>query len=352
MSRALRPFYGGAMSQVILAINCGSSSLKYAIFDQTAQRVAGGLIDASGTAAVEKALTDLRHTGIAPRAIGHRIVHGGSQFTEPVIITPDIRRHIADLVPLAPDHQPHHILAIDAFAEAFPGVPHIACFDTAFHRTIVRERQEMALPRSYAARGLLRYGFHGLSYQYIASQIPHGKVIACHLGNGCSVAAIHNGKSVYTSMGFTPMDGLMMGTRAGHLDPGAVLWLVEELGNTESVRTLINKESGLKGVSGLSPDMRQLLASKDPQAAFAIAMFVDRLVLDVGRAAAAMQGAETLVFTGGIGENAKSVTDAALARLGWLGATHRIITTDEESIIARSVQALLDRSSQVPLPKT
>ncbi len=336
------------MSRTILAINCGSSSLKYAAFDTSGQRSTQGLIESTGPSAIAEAVNAINASCTSVEAIGHRIVHGGSRFAEPVIITPDVRQHIADLVLLAPEHQPQHIQALDAFVKAFPHIPHVACFDTAFHRTIARERQEMALPRSFASQGLLRYGFHGLSCQYIASQMPHGKIIACHLGNGCSVTAIDNGISVYTSMGYTPVDGLMMGTRSGTLDPGAVLWLVEHLGSTESVRTLINKRAGLKGVSGLTADMRQLLASDAPDAKFAVGMFIDRLVLEVGRAAAALQGVDTIVFTGGIGENAKPVRDAAMVKLAWLGATTTVFKTDEELMIAKSTRTVLSRSPPRP----
>lgn len=329
------------MTHAILALNCGSSSLKYTLFDSAERRITSGLIEATGPAAIATSLAEIAASGLALSAIGHRVVHGGNRFTSPVLITPVIRQHIEDLMPLATEHQPHQVAGIDAMAKAFPGLPQVACFDTVFHRTIARERQEMALPGSFAARGLLRYGFHGLSFHYIATQFPRGKVIACHLGNGCSVAAIENGRSVYTSMGFTPIDGLMMGTRSGTLDPGAVLWLVDELGDSAAVRTLINKEAGLKGVSGISADMRQLLASRDPDAVFAIAMFVDRLVLEVGRAAAALQGVDTLVFTGGIGENATAIRDSALAKLAWLNATSHVIKTDEELMIAKSVRAVL-----------
>jgi acetate kinase len=344
-----------------LAINCGSSSVKYALFDGNLQRLGGGMFEETAQTAMPKVMTALGGAGEVT-AVGHRIVHGGRNFSTPVRITPQIRRDIEDLTELAPEHQPHHVAGIDAITKALPHVPQFACFDTAFHRTMPRERQEMALPQTYAAQGLLRYGFHGLSYEYINSVFQRPKTIICHLGNGCSLVSTQNGKSVYTSMGFTPLDGLMMGTRAGSMDPGAVLWLVEKMGSAEVVRQLLNKQSGLKGVSGLSQDMRQLLASKEDAAKFAITMFVDRLVLEIGKAATALQGFDALVFTGGIGENSAPVRAGVLIKLHWLGleldpkanlanapiittpASQRnahVIKTDEELVIAKSVKAML-----------
>jgi acetate kinase len=345
----------------ILAINCGSSSVKYALFDGSLQRLGGGLYEETARTGMPKVMAAI---GGAEKitAVGHRIVHGGRKFSAPVRITPHVRQDIEELTELAPEHQPHHVAGIDEVTAALPHVPQFACFDTAFHRTMPRERQEMALPENYAAQGLLRYGFHGLSYEYITSVFQRPKAIICHLGNGCSLVATENGKSVYTSMGFTPLDGLMMGTRAGNMDPGAVLWLVEKLGSAEAVRQLLNKQSGLKGVSGLTQDMRQLLASQDEAAQFAITMFVDRLVLEIGKAATALQGFDALVFTGGIGENAAAIRAAALSKLGWLGLeldhesnlahgptvttatsqrTAHVIKTDEELVIAKAVKAML-----------
>ncbi len=345
---------------MILALNCGSSSVKYALFDASCGRAAGAVIEGTGAEAVAKVARSVNHADVT--AIGHRIVHGGQHFSSPVIITPDVRRTIEDLVSLAPEHQPHHVAGIDAMAKLFPGCPQFACFDTAFHRSIPAVRQEMALPRHFAAEGVLRYGFHGLSCQFVSEQFPQSKLIICHLGNGCSVTAVENGKSQYTSMGFTPNDGLLMGTRSGAIDPGAVLWLVEKRGSAQSVRHLLNRESGLKGLSGLSSDMRELLASNDPQAEFAVAMFVDRLVLEIGRAAAALQGFDILAFTGGIGENASAIRKATITQLHWLGlelddaaniksagqitvkGNSRkavVVHTDEELVIAKSVAAML-----------
>lgn len=345
----------------ILAINCGSSSVKYALFDGSLQRLSGGQFEETARTGMPKVMAAIGGANQIA-AVGHRIVHGGRKFSATVRITPEIKQDIEELTELAPEHQPHHIAGIDEITAALPHIPQFACFDTAFHRTIPRQRQEMALPHSYAADGLLRYGFHGLSYEYITSVFKRPKTIICHLGNGCSLVATENGKSVFTSMGFTPLDGLMMGTRAGSMDPGAVLWLVEKLGSAEAVRQLLNKQSGLKGVSGLTQDMRQLLASQDGAAQFAVAMFVDRLVLEIGKAATALQGFDALVFTGGIGENAAPIRTATLSKLGWLGlevdeksnishshvittATSQrsahVIKTDEELVIAKAVKAML-----------
>ena len=357
----------------ILAINCGSSSVKYAVFNEALQIVARGLVEATGDAALERAMAALSPYASIARAVGHRIVHGGERFTSPTLITPHVRADIEQLIPLAPEHQPHHIAGIDTVAKHFPDLPQIACFDTAFHRTIPQHRQEMALPLEFAKLGLLRYGFHGLSYEYISTCLSKPRMIICHLGNGCSLVAVKNGKSIYTSMGFTPLDGLMMGTRAGALDPGAVLWLVDRLGNTKAVRALLNRESGLKGVSGLSSDMRDLLAADDPRARFAVTMFVDRLVLEIGRAVAALQGLDAIVFTGGIGENAATVRAAVITQLDWLGLkldtranaehaaviselhpakeppipTAHVIQTNEEQMIARSVKGVLSISASI-----
>jgi acetate kinase len=340
---------------MILALNCGSSSVKFAVFSGELERLDHGMVEGAGAAALGAVGGRLAKWRSQIAAIGHRIVHGGLQFSEPVLISSEVRRDIEKLTPLAPEHQLHHIAGIDAMVGLFPGCPQIACFDTAFHRSVPRVRQEMALPAAYAGQGLLRYGFHGLSCEFASALFPDQKLIICHLGNGCSVTGVAHGKSQHTSMGFTPTDGLMMGTRSGSLDPGAVLWLVEKLGDLAKVRTLINKEAGLKGVSGLSSDMRQLLASDDPRAAFAVAMFVDRLVLEIGRAAAALQGFDTLAFTGGIGENAAAIRASVIERLGWLdvGADENaprkavVIHTNEEQVIAKVVRAMVSHAPRL-----
>jgi len=383
----------GSPHASLLALNCGSSSIKFALFTPEFERVFSGLVEAVGhgqtprlkTSAGEKKEfgdADQGHADVLPRLIsdiilpragaisgvGHRIVHGGERFRAPVRIDPEVRSGIAALTPLAPGHQPHNLAGIDAAMQALPGIPQIACFDTAFHAGLPAVRREMALPRSYARDGLLRYGFHGLSYEHVAAslaglELSGKRVIACHLGNGCSICGMRDGTSLWTSMGFTPLDGLMMGQRPGRLDPGAVLWLVEQHnGDIGAVSKLFYHQSGLSGVSGLSGDMRTLLASEQPDAAFAVEMFIDRLVQEIGAAAAGLGGVDAIVFSGGIGENAAPIRAKTLQRLEWLGfeldsaanaAGKKGLTTpgsqrqafvveaDEERIIAQAVASLL-----------
>ncbi|SOE16452.1 acetate kinase [Hoeflea halophila] len=378
----------------LLALNCGSSSIKFALFTSDFERSFSGLVEAIGHGQTPRLKTsdgetmefdsaDQGHAEVLPRLIndiilpravaitgvGHRIVHGGERFSAPVTVNPEIRAGIAELMPFAPGHQPHNLAGIDAATEALPGVPQIACFDTAFHANVPVVRREMPLPRSYAQNGLIRYGFHGLSYEHVAASLAglglSGKrVIACHLGNGCSICGMIDGESIWTSMGFTPLDGLMMGQRPGRLDPGAVLWLAEQHGgDLAAVSKLLYHHSGLSGVSGLSGDMRTLLASDKPDAAFAVEMFVDRLVQEIGAAAASLGGVDAIVFSGGIGENAAPVRAMALQKLEWLGFSldprandaraqrlttagsqrHAfVVTADEERIIAQATARLLD----------
>ncbi|WP_422371546.1 acetate/propionate family kinase [Hoeflea sp.] len=373
----------------LLALNCGSSSIKFALFTLGLKKTASGMIEAIGgreaprlRVAGEETETfgdpGQGHADLLPRLIdevivprgglitgvGHRVVHGGEDFDAPVRIDQTTRQALARLSPLAPAHQPHNLAGIDAVSQKLPGVTQIACFDTAFHATVPRVRREMALPRAYARKGLLRYGFHGLSYQHVAASLPslglaEGRVIACHLGNGASICGLINGRSSWTSMGFTPLDGLMMGQRPGRLDPGAVLWLIEQQGgDIAAVNTLLNKNSGLAGVSGVSGDMRVLMESGTDDARFAIDMYVDRLVEEIGSAAAAINGCDALVFSGGVGENASAIRAMAIERLKWLGfdldpdanlASAQCITrhasrpkvfivrADEELVIARAM---------------
>ncbi|GIL02739.1 MAG: acetate kinase [Alphaproteobacteria bacterium] len=378
----------------ILALNSGSSSVKFALFDERLRPtlkaqvenigaglsprltiVGGGPSRPIGGDSHGAIIGDLIRDVILPAAgevagVGHRVVHGGTRFAAPARIDADVRAEIARLAPLAPSHQPHNLAGIDAIAAVLPHVSQVACFDTAFHRTIPEHRQMMALPRRFAGQGLLRFGFHGLSYQSIVAALPaliggraDGRIVACHLGNGCSLAGIVAGASHFTSMGFTPLDGLVMGRRPGRLDPGAVLWLVERHGgDTEVVRRLLNQESGLLGVSGISPDMRDLLASGEATARLAVTMFVDRLAQEIGAAAAATGGIDALVFTGGIGENAAPIRATAIAALSFLGLTldaaanarhgatisakgarpsAHVVATDEEAVIAAAVRQLL-----------
>ena len=390
------------MAGSILALNSGSSSVKFALFDKDLAVLLKGQVEnigdglkprmslrdgnGGGDIALPPMLSShadiiphLIDSLILPRAaelagglagIGHRVVHGGPHFERPVVIDSGIRGQIADMAPLAPSHQPHNLAGIDAVFAVLPRVPQIACFDTAFHRTLPEHRQAMPLPQRFAELGLRRFGFHGLSYQGIVGALPalpgevaRGRVIACHLGNGCSLAGIVDGISQFTSMGFTPLDGLMMGRRPGRLDPGAVLWLVERLGgDARAVDRLLNQEAGLLGVSGISSDMRTLLESDRPSAQLAVAMFVDRLAQEIGAAAAAIGGIDALVFSGGIGENAAPIRAMTVEALGFLGLrldreanarnaatispgdTHpsvHVVPADEEMVIANSVAALI-----------
>jgi acetate kinase len=262
-------------------------------------------------------------------AVGHRVVHGGADYVAPVRVDAAVLDQLAALVPLAPLHQPHNLLPIRAIAERRPGLPQVACFDTAFHRTAPPLAQAFALPPSITGRGVRRYGFHGLSYEYIASVFPRhdaraaaGKTVALHLGNGASMCAMNGGKSVATTMGFTAIDGLPMGTRSGNLDPGVILYLMQELKmDSGAIESLLYKESGLLGVSGVSSDMRELLESADPRAKFAIDLFAYRIGRELGSLAAALGGLDAIVFTAGIGERAVAVRDAVCTQAAWLGVT-------------------------------
>ena len=371
------------MNGSVLALNCGSSSVRFAVFRHDLEALFRGQVENIADGLEPRLLLDEGDTAVPPRghaaiiafllesvippragevaAVGHRVVHGGTRFAEPVMIDGDVLGDIEALAALAPSHQPHNLAGIDAVARALPHVSQVACFDTAFHRTIPEVRQVMALPRHFAGQGLRRFGFHGLSYQSVASRLPDvtggampGRTVICHLGNGCSIAGLIEGTSVFTSMGFTPLDGLMMGRRPGRLDPGAVLWLIERHGgDVAAVDRLLNREAGLLGVSGVSSDMRTLLNTASEEAEFAVAMFVDRLVLEIGAAVAAIGGLDALVFTGGIGQNAAPVRAAVVEALPWLfldldasaNDSHaptitrgrpsaHVIATDEERVIA------------------
>jgi acetate kinase len=334
------------MDQGILVINAGSSSVKFAVFDadhlEPELRVKGqveGLAsdprfqvkDAEGRALDERdewppgatlshasalryILDWLRQrmeqTHIV--AAGHRVVHGGLFYDRAVRIDPRVMVDLEQLIPLAPLHQPHNLAAIHALAAIAPELPQVACFDTAFHRTQPRVAQLFALPRALLDSGVRRYGFHGLSYEYIAHQLPAyapaaNRVVVAHLGSGASLCALRAGRSIESTMGFTTMDGLPMGTRPGGMDPGVVLYLIQERGyDAEALEKLLYKESGLLGLSGLSNDMRDLLASADPHAAEAVDLFVYQVCKQVGALAAALEGLDALVFTAGIGENSGS----------------------------------------------
>jgi acetate kinase len=260
-------------------------------------------------------------------AAGHRVVHGGKEFSDPQRLTPEIMARLETFVLLAPLHQPHNLAGIRALAAVRPDLPQIACFDTAFHFVQPELARLFALPLVYRQEGIQRYGFHGLSYEYIAGALTDamgtpatGRVVVAHLGNGASMCAMHDGRSVATTLGFTAVEGLPMGTRSGSLDPGVLIYLIERHGmGARDLTNLLYKQSGLLGLSGISNDMRELLASSDPNAKLAVDYFAYRIARELGSLAAALGGLDGLVFTGGIGEHAATVREQVCARSAWLG---------------------------------
>ncbi|WP_218511419.1 acetate/propionate family kinase [Variovorax sp. dw_308] len=348
------------MADVILVLNAGSSSIKFSAFathGRELELVMRGQIEGLFTAPRFVAKdgdgkeigarawgegTELGHAGAIGfladflrehgdgytlSAVGHRVVHGGLAFSQAVRVTPEAITALAALIPLAPLHQPHNLKAIEIVAQQRPDLPQVACFDTGFHRAQPEAAQAFALPASITGLGVRRYGFHGLSYEYVASVLPQfdaraatGRTIVAHLGNGASMCAMAAGRSLASTMGFTAVDGLPMGTRSGTLDPGVVLYLIDELRmDARAVEDLIYKQSGLLGVSGLSSDMRVLLASDDERARFAVDLFVYRIGRELGSLAAAAQGIDALVFTAGIGEHAASLRERVCRDAAWLG---------------------------------
>jgi acetate kinase len=281
-------------------------------------------------------------------AIGHRVVHGGAHHAKPAIVDEHLLAELERLTPFAPLHQPHNLAGIRAAMAAFPGVPQVACFDTAFHRTNPWVSDSFALPRALYDEGVRRYGFHGLSYDYIAGELarraPHlaeGRVIVAHLGNGASMCALQNGRSMASTMGFTALDGLPMGTRCGQIDPGVLLYLISERGmDVESLTDLLYRNAGLKGMSGLSNDMRVLLASELPSAREAVDYFVEQCRRELGGLAASLGGLDALVLTGGIGEHATEVRERLLRGMGWLG-----VDFDESANLAGAEEISLPRSA-------
>ena len=329
----------------VLVLNCGSSSLKTALFDGE-QRVGGGVVSdiglpgghATHAAAVRAALDALPPIDAA----GHRLVHGGPALGEPVRIDGRVRSLLRGAIAFAPLHLPAAIAAIEAVTERLPSVPQIACFDTAFHRTLPEVARRLPLPATVDALGVRRYGFHGLSYEWAASQAgARGRTVIAHLGNGASMCALRDGVSVDTTMGLTPAGGFMMGTRSGDLDPGVMLFLLGRMPR-EEVERMVERESGLLGVSGATSDMKALLASTDPRARLAVEMFCYQAGKAVGALAAALGGLDRLVFTGGIGEHAREIRDRICAKLVHLGAFEvRVVAADEERVIARHVRRVL-----------
>ncbi|HRE19341.1 MAG TPA: acetate/propionate family kinase [Rhodocyclaceae bacterium] len=392
------------MAKGILTINAGSSSIKFAVFESNGALAAhpgvSGQIDGIGASA---RLEVKDHTGRHEIAlnlsgdqenqhraaldfllswftehesaweiigVGHRVVHGGEHYAAPIVLDPAMIDALARFIPLAPLHQPHNLNGVRALTALLPTVPQIACFDTAFHRSNPAIAQMFAVPRWVTAEGVRRYGFHGLSYEYIARVLPEhlgdkagGRVVVAHLGNGSSMCGMVGGKSIASSMGFTPLDGLMMGTRPGNIDPGVLLYLMDNKGmDSAAIAKLLYKESGLLGVSGLSQDMRTLLAAGTPEAEEAIDLYCYRIVRELGSIMAAIGGLDALVFTGGIGEHAAEIRRRVGARLGWLETAIddqanaanaldiarsgsrvaiRVIPTNEEWMIAHHTQVLI-----------
>jgi acetate kinase len=361
---------------LLLVLNAGSSSLKYAVY-RGPDRVHAGkrerLTPAGQQAAIQSVLAEIpQHLGTEPlAAVGHRVVHGGNQFQHPVPVTEAVLAELDRLTPLAQLHQPHNVAGIRAVAVERPGVPQVACFDTAFHATMPLVERMFGIPRRFYEAGIQRYGFHGLAYESVVAHLQQhhpeaatGRIIACHLGNGASLCAIRDGRSVATTMGFTPLDGLLMGTRCGTLDPGVVLFLERHIGmNPAEVDTLLEHESGLLGVSGgLSSDLRDLLQSESPFAQEAVDLFCHRIVREIGSLAAVLEGVDTIAFSGGIGENSAPIRERVCQRLNWLGVTldptanttnreilsaigSRVrvyrVPADEEQVIARQTAQVL-----------
>lgn len=339
------------VTELLLVLNAGSSNLKYAAYEAASElRIAfeGQLEgDFESGAALDRIRAQL--DGRTLRGVGHRVVHGGVQYDQPARIDATVLRDLEQLVPLAPLHQPASLAGIHAIAAWRPELSQVACFDTAFHRTQPAVAQAFALPRALSDAGLRRYGFHGLSYESVVAALPHvapeiaaGRVVVAHLGNGASLCAIRDGRSVATTMGFSALDGLVMGTRSGLLDPGVLLHLMRERGmDAAALETLLYHESGLLGVSGLSSDMRTLLASADPHAREAVELFVYRIVRELGSMVAALGGLDALVFTGGIGEHAAEIRARVCAGAAWLRVPAFVVQSDENGMIARHTARVL-----------
>jgi acetate kinase len=394
------------MTAAIAVLNAGSSSVKFSVFvdSGTLQLQLRGQIeglftsprfvarDAAGAVLGENAWGEgsrLGHDGaldylidfvrerlgnLALAGVGHRVVHGGLEYAKPVRVDERLLAALQKYVPLAPLHQPHNLAPIRRLIERAPELPQVACFDTAFHRTHAELVQMFGLPYAMFGEGVRRYGFHGLSYEYIASVLPayspraaEGRTIVLHLGNGASMCAMAGGRSVASTMGFTAVDGLMMGTRTGNLDPGVVLYLMDQRGmDARAIEKLLYNQSGLLGVSGISSDMRTLLASREPRAALAIDLYCYRIRRELGSLAAALGGVDALVFTGGIGENSAAIRARVLDDAAWLGvacdaaandaggplltkADSRVLAlavpTNEELMIATHTRSLIGATS-------
>ncbi len=399
------------MANLILVLNAGSSSIKFSVFEarevsEPAERAKGQLEglgtaprllakDGSGAQIADErwstpqvpdhseglrrigAFLRSRFSGAALLGVGHRVVHGGTRYSAPVVVTPELLAELEAFVPLAPLHQPNNLAAIRAVSAFDPELPQVACFDTAFHRGQPKLAELFGLPLEYYDRGVRRYGFHGLSYEYVAGFLPevapeiaNGRVVIAHLGSGASMCAVREGRSVASTMGFTALEGLVMGTRTGSLDPGVVLYLLQEEGlSPKEIEDLFYKRSGLLGLSGVSNDMRALLGSDAPAAREAVDYFAYRVARELGSLAAALGGLDGLVFTAGIGENSPEVRALICAQAAWLGvelddAANRargpristpgsrvsawVIPTNEELMIARHTAAALGAVEREP----
>jgi len=397
----------------ILVVNAGSSSLKFSLFrantaDDLQLAVRGQIDgigtqprltakDGTGTSLVERdlAITEAREVKDAIAiagawlraqfkdepllAVGHRVVHGGAEYSRPVLVDASVSSRLEQLIPLAPLHQPHNLAGIRAVRDTQPQIPQVACFDTAFHRTHPQLADLYALPREYYEAGVRRYGFHGLSYEYVAATLPQvapaiapaiakARVIVAHLGSGASLCALRGGKSIDSTMGFSPLDGIPMGTRTGAIDPGVLLYLIRERAMSHTaLEELLYKESGLLGLSGISNDMRVLLESRDPRARLAVDYFVHYVAKEIGALSAVLGGLDGLVFTAGIGENSAEIRARIVNACGWLGMTLDpdanqrgelcisaadaavsawVVPTNEELMIARHTLALVTSMQQ------
>jgi acetate kinase len=392
------------MDDYALILNAGSSSLKFCVYRRpatenwrlesrgqiegigtsprlSAKDAQGNILSqnnlddwvSDGRAALDALAAWLRskYGGARVLGVGHRVVHGGARHAQPTIVTREVLVELYELVPLAPLHQPHNLLAIETIFERMPDVPQVACFDTSFHQSNLPVAKLIPLPREICKSGLQRYGFHGLSYEYVASVLPEvapeiarGRVIVAHLGSGASLCALKDGKSIDNSLGFTALDGLCMGTRPGALDPGVVLYLFQSLKlSPKEVENILYKKSGLLGISGVSNDMRDLLVRSNPEASLAVDYFVYRAAKEIGALAAVLGGVDGLVFTAGIGENSPEIRRRICEASSWLGVeldaeantTNRgpristqgskvstwVVPTNEELMIARHTGALL-----------
>jgi acetate kinase len=391
------------MRDAIAVLNAGSSSIKFSLFAEggddleltvrgqaealqttprfVAKSASGDTLATHAwpegkplghAGALEHIVAFLREhmQGLCLKGIGHRVVHGGMKYAQPMRMDRQVLQDLEQFVPLAPLHQPHNLTPIRLMFERRPDLPQVACFDTAFHRSQPELAQMFALPMELHEEGVRRYGFHGLSYEYIASSLPQldplaakGRTVVCHLGNGASMCAVSGGRSVASTMGFTAVDGLPMGTRCGALDPGVILYLMDQRGmDARSIEKLIYNQSGLLGVSGVSSDMRTLLASDEPRAKLAVDLYVYRIGRELGSLAAALGGLDAIVFTGGIGENSAEIRERVCRSAAWLGVqldaaanraggprisagdsrtTAWVLPTNEELMIARHTRRVL-----------